>query len=134
MGTSQETGERALWEPYLVAASSQLDGAAWDTAWAEGEAMGLEEIMQYALSEEELATTAQPTTGQAPVHKPPPLTHREEEVATLVACGFTNRQIASALSVSEHTVANYVAKILRKLGFISRSQITAWVVEQRTSP
>ena len=96
--------------------------------------MSMEEAIEYALPEEELATTAPPTPGQAPAHKPPTLTHREEEVATLIARGLTNRQIASEISVSEHTVANHVAKILHKLGFDSRSQITAWVVEQRTSP
>jgi DNA-binding CsgD family transcriptional regulator len=62
------------------------------------------------------------------------LTPREEEVAALVARGLTNRQIASALSISEHTAANHIAKILRRLGISSRSQITAWVAERRTPP
>jgi DNA-binding NarL/FixJ family response regulator len=62
------------------------------------------------------------------------LTRREGEVAVLVARGLTNRQIASELSTSEHTVANHVARILRKLEFDSRSQITAWVIQQRTLP
>jgi DNA-binding CsgD family transcriptional regulator len=31
-------------------------------------------------------------------------------------------------------VANHVAKILRKLGLNTRSQLTAWVMERRTSP
>src|SRR5215217_2115339 len=64
----------------------------------------------------------------------PPLTRREQQVAALVARGPTNRQIATELSISEHTVANHVAKLLRKLGLDSRSQITAWVIERRTPP
>ncbi len=44
------------------------------------------------------------------------LTHRQEEIARLVAQGLTNRQIASKLSISEHTVATHVAKILEELG------------------
>jgi serine/threonine-protein kinase PknK len=51
-----------------------------------------------------------------------------------VARGLTNRQIATELSISEHTVANYIAKVLKKLGSSSRSQITAWVAERRTPP
>jgi DNA-binding NarL/FixJ family response regulator len=62
------------------------------------------------------------------------LTRREEEVAALVARGLTNRQVATELSISDYTVANHVARILRKLGLGSRSQLTAWVVERRTSP
>jgi non-specific serine/threonine protein kinase len=59
-----------------------------------------------------------------------PLTRRQQEIAALVARGMTNRQIASALSVSEHTVANHVARILHKLGFASRAQVAAWVSQQ----
>lgn len=48
-------------------------------------------------------------------------------MATLIAQGLTNRQIASELSISERTVG----KILRKSGLRSRAQIAAWVVERR---
>jgi DNA-binding NarL/FixJ family response regulator len=60
------------------------------------------------------------------------LTRREQEVAALVARGLTNRQIATELSISNYTVANHVARILRKLRLSTRSQITAWVVQRRT--
>jgi DNA-binding NarL/FixJ family response regulator len=63
-----------------------------------------------------------------------PLTRRQEEVAVLIARGMTNRQIAKKLSVSENTVANHVAKILKKLRLCSRSQVAAWLVAQRTLP
>lgn len=54
------------------------------------------------------------------------LTQREREVASLVALGRSNRQIAEALFLSERTVAVHVANILAKLSFASRSQIAAW--------
>jgi DNA-binding CsgD family transcriptional regulator len=57
------------------------------------------------------------------------LTRREREVALLIAQGSTNRTIAEALILSERTVESYVANILAKLNFSSRSQIAAWVVE-----
>ena len=58
--------------------------------------------------------------------KPSALTSREIEVATLVAEGLTNRQIADRLVISERTAQNHVQHILTKLGFTSRSQIAAW--------
>jgi DNA-binding NarL/FixJ family response regulator len=58
--------------------------------------------------------------------KPSALTTRELEVATLVAEGLTNRQIADRLVISERTAQNHVQHILTKLGFTSRSQIAAW--------
>jgi non-specific serine/threonine protein kinase len=59
------------------------------------------------------------------------LTSREQEVATLVARGLTNRQIATQLSISERTAANHVAKILKKLGLRSRTQIGRLAAEDR---
>ncbi len=44
------------------------------------------------------------------------LTPREQEVAVLVAEELTNRQIASDLMLSEHTVATHVRNMLKKLG------------------
>jgi predicted ATPase len=48
----QSSAERALREPYLVAARSQLDEAVWEAAWSEGQAMTLEEAVSYARSED----------------------------------------------------------------------------------
>jgi pimeloyl-ACP methyl ester carboxylesterase/DNA-binding CsgD family transcriptional regulator len=49
-----------------------------------------------------------------------PLTSRETEVLRLVASGLSNREIASMLVLSEHTVHRHVANILRKLAQSSR--------------
>ena len=54
-----------------------------------------------------------------------PLTGREVEVLRLVAAGLSNREIASSLILSEHTVHRHVANILRKLGQSSRAGATA---------
>jgi tetratricopeptide (TPR) repeat protein len=58
------------------------------------------------------------------------LTAREREVAVLVAQGKTSLQIASLLVISERTAEGHVSNILGKLGFTSRAQIAAWVVER----
>lgn len=54
-----------------------------------------------------------------------PLTRREREVLRLVARGLSNREIASSLVLSEHTVHRHVANILRKLTQSSRAAAAA---------
>ncbi|WP_259407638.1 ATP-binding protein [Streptomyces akebiae] len=55
-----------------------------------------------------------------------PLTHRENQVAALVAQGKSNQQIASALALSPRTAEFHIKNILAKLAFGSRAQIAAW--------
>ena len=126
VGYHQSPRERSLREPYLTIARSSSNEAAWETAFAEGQAMSFEEAVEYALSAEELSPAApprpeRPSTGA----RHPDLTRREKEVAALVAQGLTNRQIAKELVVSERTVENHVANILKKLGLHSREKVAA---------
>ncbi|MFB9182683.1 AAA family ATPase [Dactylosporangium sucinum] len=55
------------------------------------------------------------------------LTPREREVATLLAEGLTNAELARRLYISPRTAAVHVSNILSKLGLESRTQIAAWV-------
>jgi DNA-binding CsgD family transcriptional regulator len=124
--------DRSLHEQAVGAIRSLLDEAAFSAARDAGTAMSPKEAFEYALSGEDrdrpTKTTARgrPSVGARPVV----LTRREREVAALAARGLTNRRIASELSISEHTVANHIARILKKLGLGSRSQIVAWAIEQ----
>ena len=54
------------------------------------------------------------------------LTNREREVLSFVASGETNRQIATALGISEHTVARHLSNIFNKLGTTSRTAASAF--------
>ncbi len=58
------------------------------------------------------------------------LTGREREVAGLIAQGWSNREIAGSLVVSERTIETHVTNILTKLGLPSRAGIAAWAVEK----
>ncbi|MBI1885722.1 MAG: response regulator transcription factor [Chloroflexi bacterium] len=58
-----------------------------------------------------------------------PLSAREKEVLQLVARGYTNREIAEALVISEHTARNHVTHILDKLGFSRRSEAAAYAAK-----
>jgi DNA-binding CsgD family transcriptional regulator len=51
------------------------------------------------------------------------LSPREREVARMLADGRTNREIADGLFLSPRTVEQHVAKVLRKLGVRSRTEI-----------
>jgi predicted ATPase/DNA-binding SARP family transcriptional activator/DNA-binding CsgD family transcriptional regulator len=130
VGFAQLPAEAALREPYLATVRSQLDEASWRAAWAEGRAMSMEQAIEYALSEERPTFPISPAPERASADEAPHLTRREREVAALVARGFTSRQIASELVVSERTVDNHVANILKKLSLHSREQIAARMAEQ----
>jgi DNA-binding NarL/FixJ family response regulator len=97
----------------------------WEEALAKGQAMGLEEAIQYALSAEEPSATS---PSSAPEH-PGGLTLREVEVLGLVAEGMTSARIAEELFVSPRTVEAHVASIYHKLGVSSRSAATRFALE-----
>jgi predicted ATPase/DNA-binding SARP family transcriptional activator/DNA-binding CsgD family transcriptional regulator len=132
-GIALSPGERGLHEPYLAAARSRLGEAEWEEGLAEGRAKSLEEVAAYALSKEEqpAARTATVTEESSPYPPSVALTPREKEVALLVAQELSNRQIASALTLSEHTVATHLRNVLKKLGLHSRDQVAAWVREHQ---
>jgi len=62
------------------------------------------------------------------------LTEREREVLALVARGYTNKQIADTLYVSEKTARNHVSHILEKLELSRRSEAAAFAVENKLVP
>jgi non-specific serine/threonine protein kinase len=125
--------EQALLEPYLTDVRSRQDEESWEAAFAEGQAMTFEEAIEYALSDGGPDASASPILSLSPTYEPvSALTRREREVAALVARGLTNRQVSQELSISERTAGNHVAKILKKLGLHSRSQIASWGSETQS--
>ena len=51
------------------------------------------------------------------------LSKREMEVVDCVAQGYSNREIAERLSLSQHTVKNYLFRLFDKLGVSSRAEL-----------
>jgi DNA-binding CsgD family transcriptional regulator/tetratricopeptide (TPR) repeat protein len=131
MGARLSAGERAYFEPHLAAARARVDNTTWETAWDEGQAMTLEQAVEYALgatTPDETLTPEEKSADEQPVYH---LTRREREVAELVGRGLTNRQIAKELVLSERTAEKHVANILKKLGLHSREQVAASMTKRR---
>ena len=61
------------------------------------------------------------------------LSKRESQVVRYLAEGFSNKEIAKRLDLSEHTVKNYLFRIFNKLGVSSRLEVVLYATSQRAS-
>jgi DNA-binding CsgD family transcriptional regulator len=61
------------------------------------------------------------------------LSPREVEIATLVAAGKRNRDVAAELFLSEKTVESHLARIYDKLGVHSRAAMATIIASERSS-
>jgi DNA-binding CsgD family transcriptional regulator len=126
--------ERALVARASAAVRAELGKEAFAVAWAEGQAMTLEQARD---SMGHIACASQPPTQAARSarrvrHRQPSsydLTAREEEVLRLVARGLTDAQIAEALVISPRTVNAHLRSIYTKLHISSRNAATYFALE-----
>jgi non-specific serine/threonine protein kinase len=98
-------------------------------ALGEGRTKALEDTIDLAL----LLQAQRDATGTAPPREGPPregprLSAREQQVAALIAQGYSNREVGVALAITERTAITHVEHIMNKLGVNSRAQIAAWAV------
>jgi DNA-binding NarL/FixJ family response regulator len=59
------------------------------------------------------------------------LTKRENDVASLLAEGLSNREVSLKLGLSQHTVSNYLFRIYNKLGISTRVELVLYLLRQR---
>jgi predicted ATPase/DNA-binding CsgD family transcriptional regulator len=109
----------------LESVQRQLGDRPFAVAWADGHGRPLEQV-DFAMTEAWLP----PPVSEPRRKEVEPITPREREVAALVARGYSTRQIAQHLVVSERTIDNHVQHILGKLQLHSRAQIAAWGIQQ----
>jgi non-specific serine/threonine protein kinase len=95
----------------LAASRAILGDLAFETAWAAGEELKLEDAVAEALD-----PTMMPAAPPRIV-----LTPREREILQLLVAGHTDRAIADALFISARTVQNHIARIFDKLGVRTRT-------------
>ena len=105
----------AAYEDMVAELRNAMDEAAFDTAWAEGAALSLEEAIAYA--QRGRGERKRPPSGWAS------LTPAERDVARLVCEGLANKEIATRLFVSPRTVQAHLSHIYAKLGITSRVQL-----------
>jgi DNA-binding CsgD family transcriptional regulator len=123
--------ERAFVARASATVRAELGEEAFAAAWAEGQAMTLEQAL---VAMEQIAHSGQPlapATSHAR-HQPSiaDLTAREEEVLRLVAQGLTDAQVASMLVISPRTVNAHLRSIYSKLHLSSRHAAIYFALEQ----
>jgi DNA-binding NarL/FixJ family response regulator len=62
------------------------------------------------------------------------LSKREAEVVRYLAQGFTNREIAERMNLSQHTIKNYLFRVFDKLGVSSRVELLFLALSQSGNP
>ena len=107
----------------VAAVREALTDAAFRSAFAAGRGLSWSQAVDYGLSD---TPRKSKRAGD--------LTSRQREIASFVAGGLTNRDIASRLSLSERTVDAHLEHIMNKLGYHSRAQIAAWVATRVNAP
>lgn len=116
------------------AARMRLGDQAYGAAVAEGRALSVDEAIDLALGRlpADSRTRADGGEGRGD-HSTSPLTDREREVLRLISEGFSNKQIARALSITIRTVKTHVASILAKLGAENRAHAIALALQEKVS-
>jgi len=59
------------------------------------------------------------------------LSLREEQIALLVARGYSNKRISDELKISEQTVKNHLQSIFKKVGVTNRVELTIYVARRK---
>lgn len=88
-----------------------------------------ESVVQPALTERLLEAARRQGWRFESLDPPEPLTERELEVLRLMTGGFSNREVAGALGISEGTVKNHISTILGKLGVRDRTRAVLRALE-----
>jgi non-specific serine/threonine protein kinase len=110
----------------VAAARAALGDQAYAGAFRRGRQMPLAQVLDDAEHTRRSTRSEQVQAGGVGS-----LTSREEEIAGLLAQGLSNKAIAKSLVIAQRTAETHVANVLVKLGLTSRSQVAAWVAEQR---
>jgi DNA-binding NarL/FixJ family response regulator len=140
-GAPSPPSTRADYQRTVADARQVLGTERFETAWAAGAAMGLDAAVDLALAppqHEEAAPVRKPTeTAIAAAHPGVALSPREQEVVTLIAQGFSNRQISERLTLSVRTVERHIENVYNRLGIsgkAGRAIVTAYALRHGLVP
>jgi DNA-binding CsgD family transcriptional regulator len=119
-GFERSPFRNAYLNPAIESLRDEFGTEAFETMRNVGRTMPIEDVIADA----ETAGTF-PTVARSDITL---LTGRELEVLRLLVAGNSDRQIATALSISRRTAATHVANIYRKLDVTSRAAAAAYAV------
>ena len=103
----------------LAEARQKLDPTVYAAAWAEGQAMSLEESLAAAQAVEIRPPEPWDSAG---------LTAAEARVLRLLARGLTTREVAAELVIAISTVDRHITHIYTKLGLRNRAEAVAYAL------
>ncbi len=69
-------------------------------------------------------------TGSEDPESPPSLSARQRQIACLLTRGWTTKQLAIALHISESTIRFHIDALKAKLGLGCRAELIAWAAQQ----
>jgi non-specific serine/threonine protein kinase len=127
------------YEQTVAALRTQLEEPTFLNAWAEGQAMALEEALAEAMqlrAQEHIPPTTFPASLETPSPSPSRsnpfgLTAREVEVLRWLSQGLTTTHISEQLTISPRTVDAHVRSIYSKLEVTSRAAATRAAIEHK---
>jgi DNA-binding CsgD family transcriptional regulator/tetratricopeptide (TPR) repeat protein len=112
-------------------ARKELGEAAYLAAVAAGRSMSVGQIAEMAWEGLEKArSSASVGTAGDPRAARPLLSTREQAVLRLISEGLANKQIATALGISERTVKTHVASVMNKLGVDNRAHAAVAAIQR----
>jgi predicted ATPase/DNA-binding CsgD family transcriptional regulator len=111
--------DRAQYAHYLKMSRERSNGANWERAWSEGQALSLQQAIAYARASGRDSEPAGASRKAAPASSTE-LTRREVEILRLLREGLSNRQIADRLFLTANTVRAHLYSIYNKLGVSNR--------------
>jgi predicted ATPase/class 3 adenylate cyclase/DNA-binding CsgD family transcriptional regulator len=103
------------YESAVAALRTAMDQASFESAWAQGAGLSIEEAIAYA--QRGRGERKRSETGWDS------LTPTEHDVVALVSEGLANKDVATRLFISPRTVQTHLTHVYTKLGLTSRMQL-----------
>jgi predicted ATPase/DNA-binding CsgD family transcriptional regulator len=126
LGCPQSPNQRRRYNSWLARVRSELGASSYVVARSIGRGWALSDALRFVHELASRSWAGHDKTADS-------LTRREDEVATLLAQGLSNKEIAFQLAVSVGTVRSHVDHILGKLGMHSRAQVAVWALHRSGS-
>ncbi len=111
-------------DPYITAISAVLGlTTVWIIGWKRGT-----QLFQRFYTEELTNLQQEPKFKATEVILQ--LTPKETEIIICLAQGYSNKKIAAELNISQHTVKNHIAAVMRKLNSKDRTEAVITAIRQ----